>query len=382
MWTRRAFVSAAAAAVIAGKAYPKARGAAGSYVFVGSTAKGEGEGIHVAKWDSSTGSLSDLRLGFAATQPSFMYAVDDHGQKLLFSGHQPTPEQAALSSFRVTESGDLQLINTLTVPDLEESFIQIVVDRTHRCLVSASYRTSKVRSFKVAPDGHLSGPVSEFQLQGSGPNLKRQMTAHAHGAVIAPGNNFVLINDLGSDRIMVYKLNPATAEMAPNDPPFYNAPPGSGPRHTAFHPNGKWAYCVSELDSTLNSLEWNAARGVLTKLDVISTLPPGGDVSKNRAGEVIIDPSGRFLYSCNRGPIDELLVCGIGADGRLSQVKRTPLGGKEARHFAIDPTGRFIVVAEQFSDKVGVFTRDPANGELRATGKDYPVNKASCIVFA
>jgi 6-phosphogluconolactonase len=370
------------AALVARKIGAKGRITRRGYVFVGSTAKGELEGIHVAKWDDSAGTLSGLRVAFAASQPSFIYAVENHGQWLLFSGHQPTPSEAALSSFRVTPSGDLQVINTLTMPDLEESFIQIVVDRTHRCLVSASYRTSYVRSFKVAQDGRLSGPVSQFQLQGSGPNPRRQKTAHAHGAVIAPGDNFALINDLGSDRIMVYRLNTESAEMTPNDPPYYAASPGSGPRHTAFHPNGKWAYCVSELNSTLTFFHWDGVKGVLTKVAVTSTLPPGGNVTKNRAGEVIIDKSGRFLYSCNRGYLEEQLVYGIGADGRLTLVERTPLGGKESRHYAIDPSGRFLVVAEQFSNKVGVFTRDPSSGKLQDTGRTYPVDAASCIVFA
>lgn len=386
IWTRRTFVSTGMGALAASKLSAKARTARGGYVFVGSTAKGEGEGIHVAKWDGNAGTLSDLRLAFAASQPSFMYAVENDGRWLMFSGHQPTPTEAALSSFRVMPSGGLEVINTLTMPDQPESFIQIVVDKTHRCLVSASYRTSIVRSFKVAPDGHLTGPISHFEIHGHGPNPHRQSEAHTHGAVIAPRNNFALINDLGSDRIWVYKLDAATAVMTPNNPPYWAAPPGSGPRHTAFHPNGKWAYCVSELASTLTLLDWNAERGTLKERQVISTLPPtlppGANKARNRAGEVIIDKSGRHLYSCNRGLLEEMLVYTIGPDGRLSLLQRIPLGGKEARHYQISPNGRFVVVAEQFSNDVGVFSRDLSSGKLQATGRTYPVDNASCIVFA
>ena len=316
MWTRRAFVTAGIMAFVEAKVSAKGSNSA-TFVFIGGTAKGEEEGIHVANWNESTGTLSNLRLAAALNQPSFMVAAELGGEWFLFSGHQPSPTEAALSSFRVTASGDLQMVNTVKVADEEESFIQIVLDRTHRCLVAASYRTSKVRSFKVGPDGHLSEPVSEFQLSGSGPNPKRQTTAHAHGAVIAPGNNFALVNDLGSDKIMVYKLNPATAEMTPNDPPYYSAAPGSGPRHLAFHPNGKWAYSINELDSTLTLLAWDGVKGTLKKLDVTPTLSPGADVTKNRAGEVIVDRAGRFLYACNRGPSEELLVYRIGANGQV-----------------------------------------------------------------
>jgi 6-phosphogluconolactonase len=121
---------------------------------------------------------------------------------------------------------------------------------------------------------------------------------------------------------------------------------------------------------------------VLTAVESVSTLPPDADVSKNRAGEVIIDKSGRFLYACNRGPSEELLAYTIGPSGNLELAGRTPLGGKEARHFALSPNGNFLVVAEQFTNMVSVFTRDRSTGVLASTGNKYPVNKASCIVFA
>ena len=380
VWTRRSFLSAAAATLAATRlrASPPSMN---EFVYIGSSAKGDGEGIHVAKWNAASGTLSDLRLAFPANSPSFQVGGGSHGMRFLFSGHQPQPTVAALSSFRVEASGDLKVINTVRVTDLEESMVQIVLDHTQRCLVSASYRSGKVFSFKVAQDGHLSDPISQFQLSGHGPNARRQTTAHAHGAVIPPDNRFALVNDLGTDRIMVYKLNASTGELTPNDPPFYAAAPGSGPRHLAFHPNGKWAYSINELDSTLTFLNWDAKTGVLTTVANTSTLPPGADVAKNRAGEVIIDKAGHFLYACNRGPAEELLVYAIGSTGQLTLAGRTPLGGKEARHFALAPGGNFLVVAEQFTNQVSVFTRDRSTGLLAPTGDKYPVNKASCIVF-
>jgi 6-phosphogluconolactonase len=379
LWTRRSFLSATAATLAATK-LPAAQPSTNTFIYIGSSAKGDGEGIHVAKWNAGT--LSDVRLAFPANSPSFQVGGGNHGIRFLFSGHQPQPTLAALSSFRVEASGDLKLINTVTVADLEESMIQIVLDCTQRCLVSASYRSGKVFSFKVAKDGHLSDPVSRLQLSGHGPNARRQTTAHAHGAVISPDNRFALVNDLGTDRIMVYKLDASTAELAPNDPPFYTAAPGSGPRHLAFHPSGKWAYCINELDSTITLLSWNARTGVLTTVASKSTLPPDADVAKNRAGEVIIDKAGHFLYACNRGPAEELLAYAIESSGHLKLAGRTPLGGKEARHFALAPGGNFLVVAEQFTNQVSVFTRDSSTGLLDAAGNKFPVNKPSCIVFA
>jgi 6-phosphogluconolactonase len=381
-WTRRTFLSASAATLAATKLPAMPATAAGKWVFVGSTARGDGEGIHVGKWDAATGTISDMKLAYRCEQPSFQVTAMTPAGALLFSGHQPTTTQAALSSFKVASNGELTEINTLKLDDLEESLIQIVVDRTHRVLVSASYRTSKVRSYKISADGHLSEAVSEYTLTGSGPNPRRQTTAHAHGAVISPDNKFALINDLGTDKIMVYKLDVATGKLMPNDTPFYTAKAGSGPRHTTFHPSGKWAYAIAELDSTITTMSWNAKTGVLTAINSTGTAGPGVDIAKNRAGEVVFDKAGKFLYACNRGAAEEILVYAVGADGLPKLASRTSISGKEARHFAITPDGGHLIVAEQFTGVVEVFKRDRATGALTATGNSYPVNKASSISFA
>jgi len=181
---------------------------------------------------------------------------------------------------------------------------------------------------------------------------------------------------------MVYRLNEATAELTANDPAFFTAAPGSGPRHSAFHPNRKWAYSINELDSTITLMNWDAAKGVLSLVATEPTLPPGGDVTNNRAGEVIIDKSGRFLYGCNRGAVEEMLVYSIGADGRLNLLIRVPFAGKEARHFAISPDGGALLLAEQFSNRVSIFSRDANTGLLKITSNRYDVTTPSCIVYA
>lgn len=385
-WTRRTFLSASAATIALSRPSaaammkePTQRG--GKWIYVGSTAVGEGEGIHVGDWNAADGTIGNLRLAYACTQPSFQITAHTPDGSFLFSGHQPQPDKAALSSFRVMPNGDLKVINTVDLEDQPESFIQIVLDKTHRALVSASYRTSKVRSFQVGSDGHLSETVSEFTLTGSGPNQRRQTTAHAHGAVISPDNKFALVNDLGSDKIMVYKLDPASAKLTPNDIPFYQAKPGVGPRHTAFHPSGRWAYSINELDSTITTMSWDAKTGVLTTIDNTATTEPGVDISKNRAGEVIFDSTGKLLYACNRGAAEELLVYKVGGDGKLTLASRAPLGGKEARHYAISPDGGYIVVAEQATNFASVFKRDRSSGGLTPTGNKYAVSKASSISF-
>ncbi|WP_213806017.1 lactonase family protein [Granulicella sp. dw_53] len=377
-WTRRTFI-ATSASTLAAAQLRAATPASETLVYVGSTAKGEGAGIYTGSWKPATGTLSNFRLAAPANSAGFLAAGAIDGKRFLFAGHQSAPKVGALSAFQVDPSGDLHLVNTVTVPEFD--MVHTALDHTRRCLITASYGTGKVLSVKIASDGRLSEPVSQFQLSGHGPNASRQSSPHAHGVAISPDNRFVLINDLGADRIMVYKLNPATAELTPNDPPYFTAAPGSGPRHLAFHPNGKWAYSINELDSTLTQLSWNATTGTLTLIESTPTLPPGGDVANNRAGEVVIDKSGRFLYGCNRQAPEELLVYAIDPKGHLTLVQRQPLGGKEARAFNISPEGNYFLVAEQFSNQLTVFARSPQKGDLKPTSAQYPVNNASCVVF-
>lgn len=378
-WTRRSFLSAATVTLAATQLHAKDEPMR-ELVYVGSTDnKDNGAGVHVAVWNSQSGTLSGLRLAASIVSAGFLASGKLSGKRYLFAGHQAAPKVGALSSYRIEASGDLQLVNTVTVPDFD--MVHLALDHTHHCLIAASYGSGKVLSVKIGHDGRLSDPVSQIQLAGHGPNASRQKSPHAHGVAIAPDNRFVLINDLGTDRIMVYRLNAATAELTPNDPPFFAAASGSGPRHLTFHPNGKWAYSINELDSTITLMNWDAAKGVLTLVATVPTLSAGGDVANNRAGEVVIDKSGRFLYACNRGAVEELLVYAIGADGRLGFLSRVPLGGKEARHFAISPDGKAFLVAEQFTNRVSVFWRDPQTGLIKPTDEHYDVTNASCVLF-
>jgi 6-phosphogluconolactonase len=315
-----------------------------------------------------------------ADNAAFLATTELSGKRILFAGHQSAPKMGALSSYQVGPTGDLTLINTINVPEFD--FVHTAIDPTGQALITASYGGGKILSAKIASDGQLSAPVSQFQLTVHGPNASRQASPHAHGVAIAPDNRFVLINDLGTDRIMIYKLNPATAELTPNTPPYFETAPGSGPRHTAFHRSGKWAYSINELDSTITQMGWNAATGVLTLAANTPTLPPGGNIATNRAGEVVFDKTGRFLYACNRAGAEEVLVYSVSnTTGALTLAQRLSFGGKEARHYAISSEGTYFLLAEQFSDKVAVFNRNPTTGTLKPIANEYPVQNPSCILF-
>jgi 6-phosphogluconolactonase len=249
-------------------------------------------------------------------------------------------------------------------------------------VVAPNYGQGSILSFKVDPEGKLSDPVSQIQLTGHGPIASRQASPHAHGVAIAPNNRFAYINDLGADRILIYKLNAETAELVANDPPWVTMAAGSGPRHLAFHPKENWAYSINELNSTITFLHWDPTTGALRIVVDVPTLPPGGDITKNRAGELAFDKTGRYLYACNRGGPEELLTFSVGKDGRLQFLGRLETAGKEARHFLVSPDGGYVVVAEQFSNEVAVFNRNRQTGLLTPSDASYPVDGASCVVFS
>ena len=376
--SRRTFV-VSAAATFAATRLPAATPTKDTLVYIGSGSSKPGAGIYVAHWNAP-GTFSNLRRAAPMSAPGFLALSDRGPTHFLFAGGPSGKSTGALSAFSIQPSGDLTLINTITIPDFD--MVHTAIDHTGRVLVSVSYGTGKILSSKIAPDGRLSDPVTQIQLTGHGPKTDRQAGPHAHGICFSPDNKFVLINDLGTDRIMIYKLNTATAEITPNDTPFFTSLPGAGPRHLVFHPNGKWAYSINELDSTLTQMRWDAAVGTLTLLSSIPTLPPGYKVADNRAGEVLIDPSGRFLYSCNRGPAEDLVTYKIASDGHLVLITHTPLGGKEARHYALSPDSKHLVVARQFSNNVAVFARNRKTGVLTPTPAAYNVDSPSCILFA
>ncbi len=204
-------------------------------------------------------------------------------------------------------------------------------------------------------------------------NPKRQEAAHAHWIETTADNRFVIVADLGLDKLMVYRFEPKISfSLTPSDPPFTAIEPGSGPRHVAFRPDNKFAYVISELASTVTVLSYDSTKGVLTPVQTISTLPK--DFSgHNDAAEIHVHPNGKFLYASNRGA-DSIVVYSIDQkSGRLSLVEDVPTQGKTPRNFEIDPSGSRLLVANQESGNIVVFNLDTKTGRLSATGEILPV---------
>jgi len=375
--TRRAFVTTSVLSAAAVRLCT-AEERSGTLVYMSSSDAKAGGGIYVGRWNAHDGTITGYRR-VADISTTFMTVNRRGGERFLYAGHQTGKNIGGLSGYRIAPDGDLQPVNTVTAPGA--SFSHLACDRTGQCIVAPNYAAGFTLSAKIAGDGRLSDFISNIPQQGSGPIANRQAGPHPHGVAIAPNNRFAYINDLGADRIFIFRLDGAAGTITPADPPAFVMPAGSGPRHLAFHPNGRWAYSINELNSTLTLFHWSAQTGALTDIATTPTMSSGGDVAHNRAGEIAFDREGRFLYCCNRGAVEELPIFRVGPDGRLTFVARAPLHGTEARHSVVSPDDGFLLVANQFSNAVSIFQRDRGTGLLSLRSQTYPLRGASCIVF-
>jgi 6-phosphogluconolactonase len=359
--TRREFLSSASAAAVGTLAAPGYLRAAvmgpkvtRRRVFIGSHAP---DGILAFDWDPATAKLTPAgvaakvpNVAWLALSDAYVYSASELDS---FEG-KPTGEVA---SFRLA-NGELQPISARN--SAGTGTCHVTVDSTGRMLLVADYTGASAASFRIE-DGKLSEAVWTEHYTEHGPNTDRQQTAHAHFASFSPDNRFAYINDLGGDCIHIYKADPATARMAAAG--TYRGAPGSGARTLHFHPNGRTAYCMNELVSTVDVLDWHRADGYLKLVDRIELLPADYH-GPTRGCDTVITRDGRFVYFANR---DNDFLYAFRADaktGSLTAMKRSNCGGKTPRNFTLDPTERWMLVANQDSNSVSVFARDPATGEL------------------
>ncbi len=272
----------------------------------------------------------------------------------------------------------------------------ISVDSMGKSAFVANYFGSSIASYRILPDGTLSQPVDQIDFKDRkrfgalGPNSTRQDIPHPHSTTISPDNRFLLVNDLGTDHISVFVIHHETGHLTTSEPHlFTNERPGSGPRHVAFHPNGRWVYGINEIESTIDRYLWTATRfseasqGLLVNTNTpVKTIAQDFPAGKNTAAEVAVSPDGNFLYASNRGE-DTLVVFSISPkDGSLDLIQRISCGGKVPRHFTLDPTGQWLLCGNQDSASVTVFRRDAATGKLTGPIQTVPVDSPLFTLFA
>jgi len=352
------------------------------WVYFGTYTGAKSQGIYVSRL-AADGRLTAPELAAASPNPTFL-AVDP-AHRFLYAineiGNFAGGKSGSVSAFALdAHTGRLTALNQQSTVGSGPAHVS--VDGTGKFVMVANYGGGSFASFPVNPDGSLGGAASFFQMHGSSVNPTRQREPHGHFVTADPANRFALMCDLGLDQVLVFKLDPATGTLTPNDPPFARLKPGAGPRHLAFRSDGKFVYVINELDCTLTALAYDAAHGSLAEVQSISTLPPGEEVRKNYStAEVFVHPNGKFLYGSNRGHNSIAVFSIDAATGKLTLVEHVPSGGKTPRNFNLDPTGRFLLSANQDSGNVVVFRIDEKTGRLTPTGDSVELQKPVCVIF-
>ena len=354
----------------------------GSYLaFVGTYTAQQSKGIYAYRFNATTGLLAPLGLVAETSNPSFLAVHPSH--KFLYAvnetGDFQNQKSGGVSAFAIDgRIGKLTLLNQVASRGADPCYV--AVDRTGKYVLVANYSGGSVAVFPVLKGGRLGEATSVLQYKGTGANPERQQSPHAHWIDFSPDNRFVVAADLGLDRLDVYKFDSTKGSLVPNHPAVVQLKPGAGVRHFAFHPSARFAYAVSEMDSSVTSFSYDPARGALRELQTVSMLPK--DFSgKNDAAEIQAHPNGKFLYASNRGH-DSIAVFSIDtAKGTLTPVEYVPTQGKAPRYFAIDPTGSHLFVANQNSGNIVVFQIDPVTGRLTATGQVLEIASPVCLKF-
>ena len=355
-------------------------------VYVGTyTNKTASKGIYAYRFDPGTGKLGSLGVAAETQDPSFL-AVHPSGKYLYAVNEIDTfqgQKSGAVSAFSIDlKTAKLTLLNQ--VPTKGAGPCHVSVDKNGKFVLVANYDGGSVAVFPVREDGSL-GPASAFvQHSGSSINKERQEGPHAHWFATSPDNHFALAADLGLDEILIYRFNGAKGTLAPNDPPHAKVNAGAGPRHLAFHPNGKFVFVVTEMEDSVTAFAYKANNGSLSPLQTVSALSMLHKDYKGpkEAAEIVVHPNGKFLYASNRGGIDTISLFSIDAvKGTLQLKNEYPTMGKTPRNFAIDPTGKFLLAANQESNNIVVFRIDASSGALNPTGDPVEVPGPVGITF-
>ncbi len=346
-------------------------------VFVGTYTNAQSKGIYSLQFDEASGKLSSPTLAAESESPSFL-AMHPTGRYLYAANEHPSgPANApgTISAFAV-DGNKLKLINI--VSSRGAGPCHVAVDRTGHWLFAANYTGGSVAAFPIQANGALGEASSFFQHTLTSVDA-RQKEAHAHMVVLSPDNRFLLVADLGGDRVFVYRFDERTGKLTLNDPPGGILPPGTGPRHIAFSQDGKLLYVLSELKASVTTFRWDAGKGVLESTDTISALPAGYAGPKSGA-EIVLHPTGKFLYTSNRGH-DSIAIFSIAADGKLTASGHESTRGKTPRNFTIDPAGKFLLAANQDSSTIAVFRIDEKTGKLTPLGDPAAVPTPVAILF-
>jgi 6-phosphogluconolactonase len=387
---RRQFLSAvgsAAAALSLGQAACTKRtlgkGQKEVLLYVGTYTTGStSRGLYIYKLNPANFELNHFNTVEDVLDPSFiaidkrrrfLYAVNEIKQ---YNGEK----SGSVSAFAIDQqTGDLTFLNKQS--SMGSMPCHLSISDNGRYALVANYRGGNVSVLPIGSNGELAPAVDVVQHTGTGPITVRQEAPHAHSIYLDKNNCFALACDLGADKVFIYEFDDRTGKLTPNSTqPFYQARAGAGPRHLAFHQNGRLIFLINELDSTVTSLEYDQDHGTLREIQTVSALPKDWS-GVSSCAEIQLSPDGNFLYGSNRVH-DSIVAFRLDqATGRLEWIEDVPTGGSFPRHFNIDLTGEFLFAANQKSDSIVSYRIDKKTGELRSTGDQTEVPAPTCLLF-
>jgi 6-phosphogluconolactonase len=323
--------------------------------------------------NSETGEVNYVSKATAAN-PSYLAISPD--EKFVYAVNEDANDKGSVSVFSFDKSS-----GALTYIEKQNSGgdhpCYIAINKTGKWVAAANYSGGSFSTFPIMANGTLGVPTT-IQHTGSSVNKERQDKPHVHSTVFSPDDKYLFVSDLGLDKVMIYNFNPGSGKPEPAPVPFAATPPGSGPRHFTFHPNGKLAYLVEEMGGAVSAYKYND--GKLTLIQHISTYPANFTGGKKGSADIHVSPDGKFLYASNRQPANDIAIFSIDKkSGKLKALGYESTKGEVPRNFTIDPTGNFLLVANQETDNIVIFKRNKQTGLLTDTGKSIKVGKPVCL---
>jgi 6-phosphogluconolactonase len=351
-------------------------GATGSVlVYIGTYTGPKSKGIYLSHLDQASGRLSPPELAGTMINPSWVAIHPSHRFLYACGEFGAYPGGSAICGFTIGHDGTLT--QTSQQPAGGQGPCHLAIDASGRQLLVANYGNGVVADLPIALDGTLSPAV----WSDPHPTLPGKVEPHAHCTLIDPANRFAISCDAGLDRLYSYHLNAATGTLTANDPPFMGTASASHPRHATLSADARFLYCINEKSMSVTVYSYDPAQGLSHEIQSISTLPSGAADASWSTAELILHPSGRYLYGSNRGH-DSIVAYRVNEQGgRLTLIGHTPTQGHMPRGFGIDPSGRWLLVGNQDSNSIVAFAVDPQTGVLSPSGATYELGAPVCFQF-
>src|SRR5664279_100500 len=346
------------------------------YLFIGTYTNGKSKGIYVYRFNESGGTGTEIST-IRAKNPSYLCLTTD-GKHLYAVDENETGGAVGAYAFEPA-TGKLAYLNSQSSQGTCPCYVAL--DKTGKWVFVANYCSGNLTALPVNTDGSLAPAAQTIQHFGKGPDTARQSSAHVHSTIFSPDEKFLLTADLGTDKENVYAFHPGqNLPLTEALDSFVSLKPGTGPRHIVFHPSRPWLYIIGELTGTVDIFQFDSVSGKLTHMQRVRTTP---DSFKGFAGsaDIHIRADGKYLYASNRGDANTLAVFAVGKDGKLQNRQYISVMGKHPRNFVIDPSSRFLLVANRDTDNIVIFSIDPASGQLKYTGKQINIPNPVCLKF-